>query len=327
LKSEGNLNNEIGLPLTLLQVESAHERAVLEMGMYALGEIRTLAEIARPRIGIVTNVGPTHLERLGTIEHIAVAKSELVQALPSDGWAILNGDDPRVRAMRGQTRAAVQFYGLDAANDVWADEIESLGLEGISFALHRGKESLHVRVPLLGRHSVHTSLAAVCVGLVENLSWDEILHGLQDVAAQLRLVSVPGVRDTTLLDDSYNASPSSTLAALNLLGDLPGRRVAILGDMLELGALEAEGHRVVGYRAAEITDVVIAVGTRGRMIAQAAREVGRAQVIETADNAAAIAAAERVLQPGDFVLVKGSRGMRMEEIVAALSQRAEPEGL
>lgn len=322
LKSEGNLNNEIGLPLTLLQLDDSHERAILEMGMYALGEITTLCEIAQPRIGVVTNIGPTHLERLGTIERIAQAKAELVQALPREGCAILNGDAPRVIAMKEQTRARVFCYGLDSHCDLWADTIESLGLEGIAFTLHHGGENLRVRIPLLGRHSVHTALAAASVGLVENLSWDEILRGLRDVAAQLRLIAVPAENGATILDDTYNASPASSLAALNLLAELDGRKIAVLGDMRELGAEELRGHQIVGGRAAQVVDALIAVGARGKWIGHAARDAGLAadKIFLTEDNTHAIEILRAVMRAGDLVLIKGSRGMQMEEIVSALAR-------
>jgi UDP-N-acetylmuramoyl-tripeptide--D-alanyl-D-alanine ligase len=328
LKSEGNLNNEIGLPLTLLQLNEAHERAVLEMGMYALGEITTLCAIAQPRIGVVTNVGSVHLERLGTIERIAQAKAELIEQLPNDGYAILNGDDPRVRAMKEQTRARVFSYGLDPHCDLWADEIASFGLEGIAFVLHRGDEHLHVRIPLLGRHSVHTALAAASVGLVENLAWDEILRGLRDVAAQLRLITVPAEKGATILDDTYNASPASSLAALNLLAELDGRKLAVLGDMLELGEEEWRGHQIVGGRAAQIVDVLIAVGARGKWIGQAARDAGLAaeRVFFAADNPQAIGILREVTRAGDLILIKGSRGMQMEEIVNALARANGEKG-
>ncbi len=325
LKSEGNLNNEIGLPLALLQLDESYQRAVLEMGMYALGEIRELCDIAQPRLGVVTNVGPTHLERLGSIERIAQAKSELVEALPSDGVAILNGDDPLARAMKDKTRARVFFYGLEPRNDIWADEIEGLGLEGIAFVLHRGEEELHVRVPLLGRHSVHTALAAASVGLVQDLGWDEILNGLQDVAAQLRLIAVRGERGTTILDDTYNSSPASAMAALNLLNELQGRKMAVLGDMLELGSFEEKGHELVGGRAAQVVNGLIAVGARGKWIGEAARAAGLSsdKIFFAEDNARAIETLRRVMQSGDMILVKGSRGAKMEEIVSALAQSNE----
>jgi UDP-N-acetylmuramoyl-tripeptide--D-alanyl-D-alanine ligase len=320
LKSEGNLNNEIGLPLTLLELEPKHERAVLEMGTYGLGEITRLTELAQPIVGVVTNVGPVHLERMGSLEAIAAAKSELVQALPASGTAILNFDDPRVLAMRDKTRAKVLTYGLDLQADLWADEIVSEGLEGIHFTLHYNGEEFHVQVPLLGRHSVHTSLRAAAAGLAEGMAWDHILEGLQDRRAQLRLVAVPGPNGSTILDDSYNASPASMIAALNLLAELNGRKVAVLGDMLELGEYEDEGHRMVGLRAIDAADVLVTVGELGQLIAREALDNGmsleRVKVCRTNDEA--IEYLETIVQPGDMILIKGSRGLHMEDIVNAL---------
>jgi len=322
LRSSGNFNNEIGLPLTLLKLDSSYQRVVLEMGTYDLGEIRQLAEIARPVVGIVTNVGPTHLERLKTIERVAQAKAELVQALPADGVAILNIDDPFVRDMAQLTPARVFFYGLDAAADLWASDIESKGLEGVRLQLHYGKDALHVRVPLLGRHSVHTVLRAAAVGLVEEESWEEIVAGLQDVAAHIRLVAVNGPNGSTILDDTYNSSPASAIAALHLLEELPGRRIAVLGDMLELGDETEPGHRKVGRRANDVVAVLITVGPTARLIAEEARALGmdEARVISVDTNAQAIDVLTGLVQAGDVVLVKGSRGMKMEEIVSALGR-------
>ncbi len=328
IRSEGNLNNEIGLPLTLLRLERQHQRVVLEMGMYALGEIANLCRLAMPRIGVVTNVGPTHLERLGTIERIAQAKAELVQALPpadAGGVAILNADDPLVRAMAGRTTARVFTYGLDDASDLWADQITSEGLEGIRFRFHYGRDVLHVHLPMLGRHSVHTALRAAAVGLVEGLSWTEIIAGLQQQRGQLRLLVVPGLRGATLIDDTYNASPISMLAALNLLDDICNdthRAVAVLGDMLELGSYEEEGHRLVGGRAAQVADKLITVGQRARWIADEAVSAGMKpnDIYVAASNADAIAVLTGLLRPDDIVLIKGSRALAMEAIVDALAQ-------
>jgi UDP-N-acetylmuramoyl-tripeptide--D-alanyl-D-alanine ligase len=320
LKNPGNLNNEIGLPLTLLRLDDSHQRVVLEMGMYDLGEISELCAIARPHVGLVTDVGPTHLERLGSIERIAQAKAELVQALPADGVAILNQDDPFVRSMAKETQARVFTYGLTPEADLWASDIASEGLEGIRFVLHYQSEALHTKVPLLGRHSVHTALRAAAVGLVEKMSWDEIMSGLQESAVQLRLVSVTGINDSILLDDTYNASPVSTIAALNLLHDLSGRKIAVLGDMAELGDYEAEGHRRVGCRAADVVHLLITVGQRARLMAEEARGCGLPSdaVIEVQTNDEAVAHLRQIVQSGDIVLVKGSRSMAMEEIVTAL---------
>jgi UDP-N-acetylmuramoyl-tripeptide--D-alanyl-D-alanine ligase len=320
LKSKGNYNSETGLPLTLLKLEPSHQRVVLEMGMYGLGEIAELAAIARPHVGVVTNVGPSHLERLGTIERIAQAKAELVEALPDDGVAILNGDDPWVRQMAAQTRAEVFYYGLDQTCDLWANHIESRGLEGIRFRFHHSSEMIHAKVPMLGQHSVHTALAAAAVGLVEGQSWEEIIDGLRG-AAHLRLVVVSGLRGSTILDDTYNASPASTIAALNLLEELDGRKIAVLGDMLELGAFEEEAHQKVGRRALDVVAVLITVGERGRLIADEALACGMEaeKVFIEKDNDNAITRLREITAPGDVILVKGSRGMKMEAIVDELT--------
>ncbi len=324
LRSVGSYNNELGLPLTLLHLTDEHERLILEMGMYVRGDIRFLASLAEPHVGLVTNVEPVHAERAGSLENIALAKRELVEALPSgpEGVAILNHDDFRVRQMAEHTQAQVFYYGLSPDCDLWADEITSLGLDGVRLRIHYGNERLYLRVPLLGRHSAHTVLRATAVGLVEGLTWQEIVEGLRSPAAQLRLVAVPGPQNSQILDDTYNASPPSTLAALNLLEDLGGRKIAVLGDMLELGAYEEDGHRKVGCRAASVVDMLIAVGTRARWIAEEAIACGlsckHAHVVDDSD--AVIEMLRPQLQSGDVVLVKGSRALKLEEVVTSLSK-------
>jgi UDP-N-acetylmuramoyl-tripeptide--D-alanyl-D-alanine ligase len=213
-------------------------------------------------------------------------------------------------------------YGLSPSADVWADGIESEGLDGIRFRLHHARDTIHARVPMLGRHSVHTALCATSVGLVEGLSWGEIVAGLRDQSVQLRLVAVPGPRGSTILDDSYNASPASSIAALNLLDELPGRKLAVLGDMYELGSYEEEGHRFVGRRTRDVVDLLIAVGSLSRIIAEEAIDAGMPpeSVHLAATNSEAVQLLRKLLESGDVLLVKGSRGAQMEEIVAALAQ-------
>jgi UDP-N-acetylmuramoyl-tripeptide--D-alanyl-D-alanine ligase len=327
LANEGNLNNEIGLPLTLLNLTTSHERVVLEMGMYDLGEISLLCDIACPHVGVVTNVGPSHLDRLGTIERIARAKTELVQALPpaiEGGMAILNYDDPLVLPMMKETQAQVLTYGLSPEADLWASDVISAGLEGIRFIFHYEGETIHTRVPMLGRHSVHTALRAALVGLAEGLDWQDIISGLQSLpsSAQLRLVAVPGPNHSILLDDTYNASPASTIAALNLLDDLAAaKKIAVLGDMLELGSFEEEGHRKVGCRAADVVDLLIVIGTRAGFIVEGAEACGLdpSLIMKLENNRAAIAYLEKSLEPEDVVLLKGSNAQKLDEIVLALA--------
>jgi UDP-N-acetylmuramoyl-tripeptide--D-alanyl-D-alanine ligase len=324
VKNPGNLNNEIGLPLSLLQTTPAHERAVLEMGFYVPGEIALLCEIARPHVGVVTNVSQVHLERAGSMEAIVSGKRELVESLPPapGGTAILNFDDPLVQPMAEHTQARVFYYGLSPDADLWASEVEGLGLDGVRFVLNYEGEHVHVRVPMLGRHSVHTALRAASVGLLDGLSWEEIVSGLQSSESQLRLVAVQGPGGALLLDDTYNAAPSSVIAALNLLAELEGRRIAVLGDMLELGEYEERGHRMVGARAASVADELITVGARARWIADEAVKAGMpaSSVIVLEDSPAATTHLGDRIGEGDVVLVKGSHGMRMDLIVAALEQ-------
>jgi UDP-N-acetylmuramoyl-tripeptide--D-alanyl-D-alanine ligase len=326
IKNLGNLNNEIGLPLSLLRATEAHERIVLEMGFYVPGEIALLCEISRPQIGLVTNVSQVHLERAGTMDAIVQGKGELVESLPHgpEGIAILNYDDPLVRGMAERTKADVFYYGLSPEADLWADSIEGLGLEGVRFAMHHGQERLHVRVPMLGRHSVHTALRAAAVGLVDGLTWEEIVNGLQSSRSQLRLVAVQGPGGALLLDDTYNAAPPSVIAALNLLSELEGRHVVVLGDMLELGDYEERGHRLVGARAAQVADILITVGERARWIADEAEKAGleKERIVLLDDSKDAIAFLPDQVSEGDVVLVKGSRSMHMDHIVAALEDRS-----
>ncbi len=320
LRSRGNLNTEYGLPMCLMELGPDHQAIVLEMGMHALGDIRCLARVAEPNIGVVTNVQPVHLERLGTIERIADAKAELVEALPASGLAVLNADDPRVAAMAARTRARSVTYGLSADADVWADEVDAAGLRGVSFTVHRGNDSVRAQTQLIGAHSVYAALAAVAVALELDVPFAEAVGRVECVEQDVRQVVVQGRNGSTILDDSYNASPGSMLAALDVLARADGRRVAVLGDMLELGSYELEGHQQVGRRAAEAADWLLTVGPRAREIAATARAHGMdATAIETfADHEEAARRLEAALQPGDVVLVKGSHSMHLDRVVASI---------
>ncbi len=333
LRSSGNQNNEIGLPLTLLELTAEHDRAVLEMGMYALGEIEMLCRLARPQVGVVTNVGPVHLERLGTIERIAQAKAELLAALPAGGVAVLNGDDPLVMAMPCPAGVRRLTYGRGEGNAVRATHVSSRGLEGVRFTV--GVEAVPelgiaagqcaLSAPTPGAHTVMPALAAVAVGLLEGLTWDEIAAGLGNQAADLRLVPRRAQGGATLLDDTYNASPASMLAALDLLEEIPGRHVAVLGDMLELGPHEEEGHRQVGARAAQVLDLLVTVGPRAARLADEARRRGLPPeaVHSVMEVEEAVRLLPELVREGDVLLVKGSRSVGLEGLVAAIAQRAE----
>ena len=322
LKNPGNRNNEIGLPLTLLELEAHHEIAVLEMGFYVPGEIQLLCEIAQPQIGLVTNIGTVHAERAGSQAMIAKGKAELVTALPAapEGIAILNNDDPWVRQMAEKTQANILSYGIVEESDLMAREIQTHGLDGISCVISAYGEAHAIRSPLLGAFSVYTILCAVAVALTQGLDWPTITTGLAESRLDLRLHPYICPDGTTILDDTYNASPASTIAALELLQDLSGRRVAVLGDMLELGHYERDGHHAVGQVAAAAADVLILIGERTTTTAEAALENGfsKEHMHWFPDSSLAAEKINSLLHTGDRVLIKGSNLMRMDRVLKAL---------
>jgi UDP-N-acetylmuramoyl-tripeptide--D-alanyl-D-alanine ligase len=320
LRNEGNQNNEIGLPLTVMRIGPEHEAAVLEMGMYVGGEIAELARIARPRIGVVTAVQPVHLARIGSIEAIELAKGELLEALPRDGTAVLNADDRIVRRMGRRTVARALTYGFDETADVTAEGVTSAGFDGMRFVLRIGGARQPVAIPTLGRLSVHNALAAAAVGHAAGLSLEEIAAGLAigwSAPHRAQLVTAGGV---TLVDDSYNASPRSVVAALDLLAGLPGRRGAVLGEMLELGEASEDGHRIVGEAAARTVDWLVVVGRDAAPIAEGALDAGMdpARIATAPDADAVLATLPPRLRSGDVVLIKASRGIGLDRLVDGL---------
>lgn len=318
LKSEGNLNTDFGLALAVLRLSDEHQIAVLEMGgAYRMGEIAELAALAKPRVGIVTTVAPVHLELMGTIEAIAETKSELIQALPADGVAVLNMDNEFVRGMASKAKCPVLFFGRGESADVRAVNVRGLGLDGFTFDLCYQGRSVPVRMPVLGTHNVYTALPAAAAGLVKGMR-------LEDVAAALASASIGGrltVRrletGARLIDDTYNASPDSVCAALDVLAESGGSKIAVLGDMYELGSYEVEGHRRVGKHAAAVVDRLILVGALSQNTCRAAEEAGMTgdRVQWVASKAEAAELLKKALTTDSVVLVKGSRGMAMEEIV------------
>jgi UDP-N-acetylmuramoyl-tripeptide--D-alanyl-D-alanine ligase len=320
LRSEGNRNNEVGLPLTVLDLGPEHEAAVLEMGMYIGGEIADLARVALPSIGVVTAVQAVHLSRIGSLEAIERAKGELLESLPASGSAVLNLDDPVVRAMGDRTAARVLTYGFTPGADVGAEAVTSDGLAGMMFTLRLPGGRHPARIPALGGLSVHNGLAAAAVGLAAGLTSDEILAGLRggwSAAHRVQLVRAGGI---VLVDDTYNASPGSMVAALDLLAGLPGRRIAVLGEMLELGERHEDGHRVVGEAAAGIVDRLVVVGDGATAIADGARDAGldTSRIAVVHDLEAALDHLRPRLRDGDVVLLKASRGIGLDGLVESL---------
>lgn len=319
LKTQANYNNEIGLPLTLLNLTEKHEAAVVEMGMRGLGEIKELAGIALPTVGVITNVGETHMELLGSLDNIAAAKAELVEAIPPEGLIVLNADNPYVLAMAGKARGRVLTYGLTEQADIRASEVV-LGDGGSTFTCHVGVETFPVTVPALGRHNVFNALAAISVGSALGLQPADIQRGLAAFETAAMRLAVSKVSDYVVINDAYNASPASMAAAVDTLVDIaPNRAVAVLGDMLELGDIAVEAHRHIGRRLANSgTGLVVTVGELAGEIAGAAREHGVQEVFACRDHAAAKQILADKLRPGDTILIKGSRGMKMEQILEIL---------
>lgn len=320
-KNYGNYNGRYGLPIALGRLQPDHEKVVLEMACDSFGEIEDLSLMTSPRVGVVTGVDHTHLEYLGSLDNIAQENGRLLEALPEDGHAILNYDDARVRAMTSRTPAEVISYGQGEGADLRATDVVS-DIGGTRFRVHHRGKVYQAAVPLLGRHSVYTALAAAAVGLVYGLDWEVILAqlaGLQPLSG--RLNPVAGVNGSLLLDDTFSASPASTLAALDVLAEFEGgRKIAILGDMMRLGSYEEEGHRQVGRRVAEVVDYVVTKGERARLIAAEAQREGldRDRVLVTYSVEDAVRGLAGVVQLGDIVLVKGDVEARMEEVVEKL---------
>ncbi len=316
LASPRSFNNEIGLPLTLLSLTANHRAAVLEMGIYDIGDIAFLAGIAKQTIGVVLNVEAVHLARAGTIERIAEAKAEMITTLPSGGISILNHDDPRTSAMRALAPGLVRTFGLIVSADWRGIDLEA-HREGLRLTVvHEGRRT-PIRTALPGAHHAYALLAAAAVMEVVGIAPAEIPGALEAVPVSAARQKIrQGLEGRLIIDDRYNASPPSMRAALDLTAAQPGpRRVAILADMLEMGDIAVKSHRAIGAYAAKRVDVVIGVGPLAKEMVGAAG--GDAQWFP--DKAALRLGLADLLREGDVVLVKGSRGMAMEEVVEWLA--------
>jgi UDP-N-acetylmuramoyl-tripeptide--D-alanyl-D-alanine ligase len=329
LRTAGNLNNEYGLPLTLLGLREEHTAVVLEMGMSASGEIRTLSAIAEPDVAVITRVAPVHLEFFGSVDAIAEAKAEILEGVRPGGTAVLNGDDPRLRRVGESWGGRVVWFGRDRRHDVSAERWRGT-VFGMRFDLRVDGRSVHVALPLAGPHFIENFLAAAAVAHVLGVGADT----MAEVAAGLTPAPHRGeVRrlgeGLTVIDDSYNSSPDALEAAVLALTLAPGpRRVAVLGDMLELGEAAVELHRGSGRALAGQVDVVVGVGPLAKEIVAGAREAGLPEdaTVHFDDATAAAAAVGDLVRPGDAVLVKASRGIQLEKVVDALAARFEGGG-
>lgn len=326
LATEGNLNNLIGMPLTLLTLARRHRAAILEMGMNAFGEIARLTEIAAPTVGLITCVAPAHLEGLGSIEGVARAKGELFAGLSPSATAVVNCDDPHVARIAGEIRCRRQDFG--AGRSVRAEGITPDGLRGIRFDLVVPGGSSPVFLPLLGRHNVGNAVAAAAAAVALGVAIDAIVAGLQSAApAPMRLSVERLPNGVDLINDAYNANPGSMRAALAALEGVVDHCTVVLGEMRELGATAAVLHEEVGAAVGRLGPRrFCAVGPYAQDYARGALGAGMAAEAVTAvtSNPAAADAVARTWRSGDAVLIKGSRGARMEEVVAELRRRASP---
>ena len=324
LRSAASYNNEIGVPMTFLAMEPTHEVAVVEIGFYVPGEIADLCRLVRPRIGVITAIPerPVHFSRTPSVEAIAAGKAELIASLPEDGIALLNADDPRVRALADRTRARVVLFGESPDARIRATDVRADGLEGARFTAHVDGRSAQVALPLPGRQLVPAALAALGAATALGVPLDEAAVALATMEPPAHRMSVRRGADIVVIDDSYNASPAAVSAALRVLGSVRSRRVAVLGDMLELGALSADAHESAGREAATSADVLVGVGDLSETIVTAARRAGLADVHHVGDGGEALLLLRRILRPGDTVLVKGSHSLALDRLADALLRPA-----
>ncbi len=322
LANRGNFNNLIGMPRALLRLDSSHRWAVMEMGMNAPGEIARLAQIAGPQIGVVTNVHPVHLEGLGSIQAVASAKGELVESLPADGVAVLNADDPYVLQQAERSRARVLTFGQSPAADIRVEDARQ-DLDGIRFVLAMDKQRFSVHMPRLGIHNALNAAAAAAVGKIASVAGDLIAQRLESAPSPSMRMEVVKVGATRMILDCYNANPRSVQAAVATVSKLPadGTRLAVIGDMLELGSASEQLHSQVGMTIANSKmDGLCAFGPRSVHLANAARAAGMDDVFHTERIEEVIGWTDDRMEGCCWMLVKGSRGMRMERVLDGLKE-------
>ena len=320
LKTAGNFNNEIGLPLTVFNIREDHEAAVLEMGISDFGEMHRLSKVARPNICVITNIGLCHLEFLGDRDGVLRAKSEIFDFAAEGAKTIVNGDDDKLQTLKGREDLDCVTFGINPSNDVFAENVENLGLDGLrcDISTPTGKFSAHIHIP--GMHMVYNALAGTCVGLACGLTLDEIKDGIESAQTISGRNNIIHTENYTIMDDCYNANPVSMKASLDVLATALGRKVAILGDMGELGADEASLHYTVGEHAAKKQiDLLLCVGTLSEEIVKGAKSVNPEMNAHLfASKEEILAKLPELLADGDSILIKASHFMQFEKIVAAL---------
>lgn len=330
LKTEGNFNNEVGLPLTVLRIRQEHQVAVVEMGISDFGEMHRLSKIARPDICVMTNIGQCHLENLGTREGILNAKSEIFDFMNPKGHILVNGDDDMLQKVSAKGESTLMHFGMNPVNEVYASDVMNKGLLGSEAVIHMGLEVFPVSIPLPGVHMVYNALAAAAVGKCLGLTKEQIQAGITGVQSVGGRSNVMVLENSTVIDDCYNANPVSMKAAIDLLATALGRKVAVLGDMFELGNRECELHEEVGAYAAEKgIDIIICTGTLSKHMYEGARSTGvekgellaarnrEVYYFETRDEM--LEQLPDMLKQGDNILVKASHGMHFEKVVEKLT--------
>ena len=330
LKNEGNLNNQFGLPLTLLRREASDRRIVVEIGMNHRGEIAALSEIAQPTIGVITNVGSAHIEHLGTRDEIAREKGDLLARLPAEGTAVVNADDPQVMAQAPRSAARVVSFGRGREADVRADKVTSRMGQGYEFELCAPEGRVAVELRALGETAIANALAAAAAALAAGASLDDVTRGLstfRPVGGRLQRRDLPD--RVVLIDDTYNANPESVAAALQSLAQGKGRQrgLVVIGEMGELGETSASAHAAIGTRVVELgLEFLFAMSGGAEAAAEAALKAGMPPERVTVCSRHADLAAEvsSALRPGDWILVKGSRAAQMERVVESLAERGKP---
>ena len=317
-KTSGNFNNEIGVPMTLLELNEKHKAAVVEIGMRGLGQIESLAEFVKPTIGIVTNVSETHIELLGSIENIARAKGELVEAIEAGGTIILNADNIHTAAMKNLAKPGVNVmtYSLEGEADLVAKDI-LIGSVATEFTLSYGGADYDFEIPMIGRHNVSNALAAIAAGLTVGLNVEEIQRGISTLTTTKMRFEVIRRDGLTIVNDAYNASPASMRVAIKTMSEVyGGRLIAVLGDMLELGDISERVHKEIGAELVENKfDTLITLGELGKFIAQGAREAGLENVYSFDTHEAAAKKILELVRVGDTILFKASHVMHMEKII------------
>lgn len=325
LKNKGNLNNHIGLPLTIFNLDNYNEMAILEMGMSNFGEILDLTEIVRPHISVITNIGLSHIEHLGSRENIMKAKMEITTYLKEEDYLLLNGDDELLVGLKNMKSIYKKiFFGLSQENDIYPKNLIDLGEEGFTFDIEINGEDYPFTIKQPGIHNIYNALVAIWIGVYRKLTIEEIEDGLESYIPSKMRMEILEEKDIKIVNDAYNASPDSMKAALSVLKGMKGNtKIAVLGNMLELGDFSKEGHRIVGEYSGDKVDILITIGDEARWIAEGARVKGLVKQIHiTNSNKEAVQILDNILDKNDIVLIKGSRGMKMEEIVEYLQERS-----